>query len=174
MSARHARRPAYMRPKRPRKKWDVEDYPPRRSGRHLAFRWWRFVRVSGELMSEFAGLISRRVGFTEDRSRPKLSGPNSEDDEPRKPSVWPKLVWRTVLIAIPFALYYGFAPVRHVVDATYGAAYDAILEEINSQPQDDEAPPSDEPESGLSIAGLPPHTEVGCEPLSSSFWHDPA
>ncbi len=151
MGARQARRPAYTKPRRPRKRRDPDDsYSLLRSGRHVAFRWDRFVRALSELFAELGGAFWKRLGINDDPSRPRRE-PDPTDETPPEPSIWPRLIWRTTLIAILVGLYLWCGPVHRVVDTTVGGAYDAILDEIHSPSPGDTPPTADQPDDGTLI-----------------------
>ena len=167
MSARRRPRPAYARPHRPRKRRNPDDiYNLFRSGRHIAFRWHRFTRAIGDLCVGLGGAVSKRIGLDGDRSRPRRASDSKDDEDPPKSSIWPKLIWHTILIAVPVALYLWLGPVHRVVDATAGAAYNAIPEEIYSPLSDGAAPDPDESDDGTSI--------IIRLPRWSLCWHAPA
>lgn len=71
-----------------------------------------------------------------------------------------------MLIAVPVAVYLWWGPVHRVVDATAGAAYNAVLEEIFSPSPEDAPPRPDESNDGASV--------IICLPRCSLYWQAPA
>lgn len=128
-------RPAHLKPVRPRRKRRTDGQHASGSRNNLAFRWWRFTKVCCELYCELRDRLAIKAGWSQDPSLPKLPPSEPEEDEPRRRSAWPVIVFWAVLIASPFAVYHWYSPARRVVDKAYAAAARAVDREMNPPPK---------------------------------------
>lgn len=122
------------------------------SGTHLAFRWLRFNRIAAELALETWYALRRLALEGSRRVLNKARAPKKDEKTTGEPARWVFFVPWVAVLGVFLASYYGFEPVRNVVDTTARAFVEAVREELSPAPEDegpdieldpDELPPED-------------------------------
>lgn len=158
---KRSRPPTRLTPPRRRKHARLLEPGVGTSGKHVAFRWQRFSRATSDLVCEFVSLIVRGLTSILLREpRRDMAGQPIEDPNPRRSYILSSVILWAFLIAIPVGIYFGISPVRRVVNATAGAACQAIGREVH--PADfDKSASSDERNSGEIIKTVLPQEDRG-------------